>query len=120
MKNIKLFLFGKILLKIQDEEDIFSLLSGLNAEEMKEVRDFLEEELIYLSQLRDKTPIQTSEIKSSYEPIPNYYYKQNCREPLESCINETCLYANPQCFNNKMKLQIEVLVRLLKPYLRIK
>ncbi|OPX34076.1 hypothetical protein B1H10_04425 [candidate division KSB1 bacterium 4484_188] len=108
---------GAILLKIQNGESVDSILSKMSAEEHKELRDFLETELLYLSELRDEKRLNLSQIKSNYEPAPNYYYKQDCHEPLESCLNETCLNANPDCFSRKMRTHIDVLIKLLTPFL---
>ena len=106
-----------ILIKIQNGESLDPVFSESSAEEMKEIRNFLESEIIYLSRLRDEKTISLSEIKSNFEPAPNYYYKQDCREPLESCLNETCLASNPVCFSRKMRMHIDVLTKILTPYL---
>lgn len=108
---------GEILLTIQSGENPEKLYSDFSAKEMQELRNFLEKELQYLSSLKTGSPLPISEIKGKYEQIPNYYYKQACREPLEACINETCLASNPECFSRKMKTHIDVLIKLLIPYM---
>ncbi len=108
---------GQILLKIQKGESLEPIFTDLSAYQMKELRNFLEEEVIYLSSLKDDKAIKLSEIKSNYEPVPNYYYRQDCREPLEACLNETCLTSNPECFSRKMRGQIDEILKVMKPYL---
>ncbi len=116
-KKISIMKLGEILLKIQNGEELDTILSDLSAFEMKEVRNFLEQELQYLSSFRDSAAMKLSEIKSNYEPVASYYYRQDCREPLEACLNETCLTSNPVCFSRKMKSQMQVLIKILTPYL---
>ncbi|GAB4371020.1 MAG: hypothetical protein Kow0042_13530 [Calditrichia bacterium] len=115
--QLSILTLGKVLLKIQNGESLDTIINQLSAPEMKKLRNFLESEAIYLSSLLDDSLLGLSQIKSNYEPVPNYYYKQDCREPLESCLNETCLGSNPVCFSQKMKLQIEALIKLVTPYL---
>ncbi len=108
---------SEILLRIQKGELLDDLFEEFNAEQMQQVRNFLEEELQYLHQLQEGKPLSLTEIRTNYEPIPNYYYKQACREPLEACLNETCFLSNPECFSRKMKLQIHTLIKLITPLL---
>ncbi|RMF60388.1 MAG: hypothetical protein D6748_04195 [Calditrichaeota bacterium] len=97
--------------------DLGSIIDPLNAHQLQELRNFLEDQIIYLSNKRDLNPLTLAEIKTNLEPIPNYYWAQDCREPLEACFNETCLTSNSQCFSKKMKQQINALIKILKPYL---
>ena len=115
-KKLSILKLGEILLKIHDGEDLKPVYAQLSAAEMKELRNFLEEELLYLSSLEDEAPLTLTEIKSRYEPVPNYYYQQDCREPLESCLNETCLASNPTCFTRKIKSHIHILIQLISPF----
>ena len=117
LKKISVIKLGEILLKIQEGKSLQSIISNFSASEMKQIRNFLESEVQYLSGLRDKPPLSLADIKSNFEPTPDYFYKQDCREPLESCLNETCFTSNPVCFSRKIKLHIEILIKLLTPYL---
>jgi hypothetical protein len=108
---------GQILLTIQKGKDLEAAIADMTALQLRELRNFLEEEIKYLSHLKDEAPLELSDIKSKYEPGPNYYYKNDCREPLESCLNETCFQTNQDCFSRKMRSHIEVLSILLEPYL---
>ena len=117
-KKISFIKLSQILLKIQKGNDLEPIYSELSAAEMKELRNFLEEEILYLSSFRDESTIELSNIKSKYIPAPEYYHNQDCHEPLESCINETCYISNPKCFSRKMKTHIEMLEKLLAPYLK--
>ncbi len=108
---------SQIILKLWQKEDITATYKEFTAEEMKELRDFLEKEILYFSNRGDETPVSLAEIKSHFVPVTNFYYNEGCKEPLEACLNETCLYSNPGCFSRKMKSQIEVLVDLMSPYL---
>ncbi|HQV30288.1 MAG TPA: hypothetical protein PKV71_00345 [Calditrichia bacterium] len=92
-------------------------LKKLSAPQLQDLRNFLEKQLIHLSAKADGEQLTLTDIKGHLEPIPNYYYKQDCREPMDACFNETCLASNPSCFSRKMNGQIEVLLNLLKPNL---
>jgi len=92
-------------------------VSKLSAPQLQDLRDFLEQQIHHFSALQDETPLTFENIKNQLEPIPNYYHKQDCREPLEACYNETCLASNPTCFSKKMRSQIGVLIETLNKYI---
>ena len=104
-----------LLLKLQTGQNIDDLLAGLSALQLQETQNFLIEEIQYIHRLNDNPTPSTEEIKSNFETATNYYYKQDCKEPLESCFDESCFKANPACFSKKMRSHISVLTNLLLP-----
>jgi hypothetical protein len=108
----------EILLKLVNGEDgLEEIYSKLSAFQMQDLRNFLEHQILHFSARQDEPPLTLAEIKSRLEPIPNYYYKQDCREPLDSCYNETCIASYPGCFSKKMKTHLNVILELLNEYL---
>ncbi len=108
---------AEVVLKLlQDHTAIEDIYPRLNAFQMQDLRDYLEQQVVHFSALRDETPLTLAEIKSKLEPIPNYYYKQDCREPMDACFNETCIASYPGCFSNKMKTQLKVILEMLREY----
>lgn len=108
---------AEVTLKLlQGKAAIEDIYPRLNAFQMQDLRDYLEQQVIHFSALKDETPLTLAEIKSKLEPIPNYYYKQDCREPVDACFNETCIASYPSCFSNKMKTQLKVILELLQEY----
>ncbi|RMH89416.1 MAG: hypothetical protein D6681_14470 [Calditrichaeota bacterium] len=108
----------EVMMRLLIQQGIDDLCQEFSAPQMQDLRDFLEQQVLHLSQLMDAAPISLTDIKDGFEPIPNYYYRQDCREPLEACFNETCLASNPSCFSRKMKTQLLVLQRMLERYLQ--
>ncbi len=117
-KHVGLLNRAKIMESIVLGKDIEELLKTFSAPQLQELRTFLLDEVVYLSREMDESPKTISEVKALFEPIPNYYYRQDCREPLEACYNETCFASNPGCFSRKMFAQIAVLLKLLRSYLQ--
>lgn len=115
--NNKFSLFKKVelLIKLIKNEDCEQLISKLTVVQLKELRDFLENELLFLASLNNDS-LSINKIKSKYPSIHDYYYKYDCREELDSCYNESCFASNPNCFSRKMREQIEVLLTRLKKY----
>lgn len=110
----------EILLKlINGDGNIEELYANLSAFQMQDLRNFLEHQILHFSDQQDANPLTLAEIKSRLEPIPNYYYKQDCREPLDSCYNETCVASYPSCFSKKMKTQLKIIVKMLREYIVI-
>ncbi len=108
---------AEVVLKLlQGHTAIEDIYPRLNAFQMQDLRDYLEQQVVHFSALRDETPLTLAEIKSKLEPIPNYYYKQDCREPMDACFNETCIASYPGCFSNKMKTQLKVILEMLREY----
>ena len=116
-KKISLMDKGQILLKIKDEESLDQYFSRLSAIQLKDLRDFLEEEVVYLTKIHNNGGISKTKIKNEYESVDAYFHRQDCREPYESCANETCYTTNPICFGRKMESHIEKLIKLIKSYL---
>ncbi len=115
-KRFHLLCRAEFLIKLINNENVDALMSDLTAFQLKELRSFLENELLYLSSLNGNS-LNRDRIKSKYPSIHDYYYSYDCREELDSCYNETCLLSNPNCFGRKMREQINVLKELLTPYL---
>ena len=103
---------AEFLVKLINNQDGEDLISELNASQLQKLRDFLESEILFLSSYNE-TQLTREQIKSSYKPIPDYYYSYDCRESLDSCYNEACLASNPNCFSRKMKEQIRITLDLL-------
>lgn len=89
---------------------------GLSAHQLQELRDFLENELLYLTSMNERS-LTRERIRAKYPSIHDYYYSYDCRETLDACYNETCLALNPNCFSRKMREQIKVLLDMLGVYL---
>ncbi len=93
------------------------LVKKLDAGEVQQLRNYLEAQVLHLSQQADKHPLSLREVKAQYEPIPEYYERQRCNQTLEACWNETCLKANPICFSHKLHGQIDILQKWVNTYL---
>jgi len=107
-----------ILKEIIEGNSISPYFHDFSSSQMKDLRNFLEREIQYVSQLQDDQPLSLVEIKSHYLNISEYYRTQDCHEPIESCLDESCYQSNPVCFGLKMAAHIEILQELLRPYLR--
>lgn len=102
---------------LEDPQRIKNFYPELSAPQMQELRNFIEQQIIHLSNRNSQSSFTHEQLKNRYEPIPNYYHNQYCREPLEACYNESCLTSNPSCFSNKMRTQLEVTLAIVKDYL---
>jgi hypothetical protein len=114
---LSIFQRSEAMMKIIDAEELETFFSHLSALQMKNLRNFLENQLIYLATMKKEPVMGQSIIRAKYEPAGEYFRRQNCGEPLESCLDESCHPNNPVCFSLKMSLQIKVLQDLLKTYL---
>ena len=109
---------AKILKEIIDGKPIDQYFHDFSALQMRSLRDFLEKELQYVSQLQDKNPLDIESIKARYIRASEYFRNQDCHEPLESCLDESCYTTDPICFSMKMSTHIQVLQEILEPYLK--
>ena len=116
--NKKFSLFEKVelMMRLIRNEDCEEIISKLTVVQLKELRNFLENELLFLASLHNDS-LSINKIKSKYPSIHDYYYTYDCREELDSCYNESCFPSNPNCFSRKMREQIDVLISQLKKYL---
>ena len=116
--NKKFSLFEKVelMMKLIRNEDCEEIISKLTVVQLRELRNFLENELLFLASLHNDS-LSINKIKSKYPSIHDYYYTYDCREELDSCYNESCFPSNPNCFSRKMREQIDVLISQLKKYL---
>jgi hypothetical protein len=119
-KNLSTIEKAQILKEIIDGKPIDQYFHDFSALQMKCLRDFLEKELQYVSNLQDKNPLDIETIKSRYVRASEYYRNQDCHEPLESCLDESesCYTTNPICFSMKMSTHIQMLQEILRPYLK--
>ncbi|GAB4332371.1 MAG: hypothetical protein Kow0037_09810 [Calditrichia bacterium] len=104
-------------LKLLEKVGEPSFKNNVDPEKSISVRDFLEKELIAFSNRVGKN-ISKKEVKISLPPVFEYYQDQHCGEPLDACITESCFKQHPECFKNKIFLQIDELSRLIEPFLK--
>jgi hypothetical protein len=116
-KKVPILRKAQILLKLMSKEEIESFYSELSAIQLKDLRNFFEEEVCHLSSINDTSPLSRENLKAKYEPVDRYYTRQDCREPMEACTSETCYTSNPICFSRKMETHINILTEILKTYL---
>lgn len=116
-QKLSLFQRTEILMKIINNQELETFFNSLTALQMKDLRNFLEDELMYMSTIHKEPIMGKSIIRSKYMPVSDYYHQQNCGERLESCLDETCYPNNAVCFSMKMASHINRLLDLLKPYL---
>jgi len=116
-KKLSIFQRTEVLMRIIDRADLETFFTELSALQMQDLRNFLENQLIYLATIKNEPILGQSIIRSKYEPAAEYYRRQNCGELLEDCLDESCHPNNPVCFSMKMSLQVKVLRDLLQPYL---
>lgn len=107
-----------ILLEMMQANFDLARYDDLTAPELRSLRDFLLEQVIHLSPGKKYGDIVKNAVMDKFEPIPKYFHRQVCREPLEACYNETCMASNPLCFSRKMKGQVELLVSELQPVIQ--
>jgi hypothetical protein len=106
----------ELMMKVIRNEDCEQIISKFTVFQLKELRDFLENELLFLASFNNNS-LNINKIKSGYPSIHDYYYAYDCREDLDSCYNESCFASNPNCFSRKMREQIDILLSQLKKYL---
>ncbi len=116
-KEVSVIKKAQILLKLLNKEEIESAFSEFSAIQLKNLRDFFEEEVYHVAAKQDPESIPANSLKARYEPVDRYYTRQDCREPIEACTSETCYTSNPICFSRKMESHINVLTDILKSYL---
>jgi hypothetical protein len=117
-KGLSITQKAEILYQLTLEGEKKNLFENLSALQLQELRNLLEQEILYLSELKEGSPLKLDEdIKSHYEPVSNYFHNNECSEPFEACEGETCFTFNSKCFSRKMHGNIEALLPLIESYL---
>ena len=117
-KQLTIVQKAEIVYQLTLDEEKSKIFDNLSALQMQELRNLLEKELLYLSVLKNGSPLKLNEdVQSRYVPVSNYFHENECYEPLEACEGETCFTMNSACFSRKMKGQIEALLPLIDNYL---
>ncbi len=86
----------ELLQNAQDEAAYRSVLSRLDAKQLKEIQKQYWEFLIEESQ-PTKKPISRGDILSRIEPTAKYQRRARCKEPEGYCTISMCVRINPQC-----------------------
>ena len=116
-KNFSLLQRAEFLVTLINSQNSEEFISKLNASELQSLRDFLEDEVLFMAP-HHGLQLTKEQIKSSYPSVHDYYYSYDCRESLDSCYNEACLASNPNCFSRKMREQIKTTLDWLNQRLR--
>ncbi len=85
-----------LLENAENEAEYRSVLSRLNAKQLKEIQKEYWSFLIEESRTA-KTPISRSDILSRLEPTAKYQQRARCKEPEGYCTISMCVRINPQC-----------------------
>ncbi|GAB4173030.1 MAG: hypothetical protein Kow00108_07810 [Calditrichia bacterium] len=103
----------QILKMIAEKKDFENWKIKLKAPQFQELRNFLLLQLKNYSTKISQEPFDEEKIKKKMVPVQTYFQSMDCREPLDACFSETCLGSNPACFSNKMRGQIDVILKEL-------
>ncbi len=80
----------------QNEEEYKSVLSRLDAKQLKEIQKQYWDFLIEQSQ-STKKPISRGDILACLEPTAKYQQRARCKEPEGYCTISMCVRINPKC-----------------------
>lgn len=106
----------EILAVLLDEYRNQAHLADMSPKQFREFRDYLEEELLFLSNIAGTSSLTTNDIKYRQGPVYDYFEARSCSETLIACITDACAERRPECFTRKMKKQIDSLLKILDAY----
>lgn len=86
----------ELLQSAENEEEYKSILSRLDAKQLKEIQKQYWDFLIEESQATKK-PISRGDILSRLEPTAKYQQRARCKEPEGYCTISMCVRINPKC-----------------------
>jgi hypothetical protein len=104
----------QVLFLITHQQDIIEFMKEINLINLLGLREFLFLQAKDLAEKLLNKNISRQTLQKKMIPVSKYFHSQDCREPLESCVNDTCYELYPSCFKRKLFGQIGTIYEFIR------
>ena len=103
-----------ILFLITHQLSIIEFMKEISIANLLGLREFLYLQAKDLAEKIINKNITKQALQKKMTPVTKYFHSQDCREPLDSCVNDTCYELDPPCFTKKLFGQIGTIYEFIR------
>jgi len=101
----------ELLTAVFQRRRIRPLLDAFSSQQLVEAHNFLWEKLVEVHYLTQDTEFVREDVTKNMIPSATYQRQQECDLRLDYCKGVECIWSNPVCAGNKVKINMEVMAK---------
>lgn len=107
----------ELMTAIFNRRSIRSILDIWSSQQLVEGHGFLWDKLVELHYLLQDDEFVREDVTRDMIPSATYQRQQGCDLKLDYCKGVECIWLNPECAGNKVKINMEVMAQTICGYL---
>jgi hypothetical protein len=107
----------EILVSIFSSQPLRPVLDKLSTSQLVQAHNFLWDKMVEFHFRSQSQAFRRDEVTRKMIPAAKYQRMQNCDLRLDYCKGVECIWSNPICAGNKVKLNMEVMAEHIRGFL---
>jgi hypothetical protein len=107
----------EILLSIFNRQPIRPVLDQLSTPQLVQAHNFLWDKMVEFHVRTQPGEFRREEVTRKMIPAAKYQRLQNCDLRLDYCKGVECIWSNPICAGNKVKMNMEVMAEHIRTFM---
>ncbi len=103
----------ELLTAVFQRRRIRPLLDTFSSQQLVDAHNFLWEKLVEVHYLTQDTEFVREDVTKNMIPSATYQRQQECDLRLDYCKGVECIWSNPVCAGNKVKINMEVMAKAI-------
>jgi hypothetical protein len=99
----------EILVSILGRQSLRPVLDQLSTPQLVQAHNFLWDKMVELHVRTQPVEFRREEVTRKMIPAAKYQHMQNCDLRLDYCKGVECIWSNPICAGNKVKINMQVM-----------
>ncbi len=119
-ENTEKLTFGQkleLLVRLINKQKIRSFLDTLSTQQLVQAHHFLWDTMVEFHVRTQDREFRREEVTGKMIPAAKYQKMQGCDLRIDYCKGVECIWSNPICAGNKVKINMEVMAQQVAQYL---
>jgi hypothetical protein len=107
----------EIIVSIFKNEPLLPILEKLSNSQLVQAHNFLWDKMVEFHVKTQQREFRREEVTKKMMSSAKYQRQQNCDLRLDCCKGVECIWSNPICAGNKVKMNMEVMAAHIRSFL---
>ena len=107
----------EIIVSVFKNQPLQPILEQLSTPQLVQAHNFLWEKMVEFHVKTQPGEFRREEVTKKMMPSARYQRQQNCDLRLDYCKGVECIWSNPICAGNKVKMNMEVMAGHIRSFL---
>lgn len=108
----------EMIVTIFKNQPLLPILEQLSTPQLVQAHNFLWDKMVEFHVKTQPREFRREEVTKKMMPAAKYQRQQNCDLRLDYCKGVECIWSNPVCAGNKVKMNMEVMAGHIRGLLR--